>query len=710
MKVYAELEVALHRGRTDAYQVEVRFSDPRSEAEIPPQRGLAPFDAEVLLSLQNDPEAYGKRLAEMLFNDAGVRSLYLQARTVAQAADLFLRLRLLVGPSASQLMALRWEQLRDPESNAPLATSEKTLLSRFMVSQDWRPVRLRTKSELAALIAVAAPSNLGKYGLADVDSGGEVGRARESLKGIRVTVAGEDEPLTPKLLVERLRAGVDVLYLVCHGALSRKTREPILYLQKAGGEVGIARGVDLAQRISEMTQPPRLVVLASCESASIRPPSGGPGGTESGPTAGEEPAAQSSLAPLLAEAGVPAVRAMQGKISMETVKQAMPVFFRELLDDGQIDRAMAVARGAVRDRADSWMPALYLRLKSGRIWYEPGFAGTGDEFKKWRSICSSVRQGTFVPILGPVLDDRVRGARGALAERLADKHDFPLAPHQRTNIAKVTQFLTVRESRRFARTELLEELRSQIVGRHPELENGNLKTLFKNLMRRRYKKETDPFRILANLGGSVYINASSDPLLPLALTEAGARPKPLFSTWRKTKDSHPQEPEYEGTPSAENPVVYYPFGFIAKPDTLVLTEDDYFDYLIAAADYKLIPRVVRGTLVDSSLLFLGFSLDDWSFRVLYRLIMALDGSAQLSEFTHVGVQVDPAETDLGDVEQARDYLQAYFGAGRDAPPIDVYWGSAADFLNELREQLEKSAGEPAPVIDDEDDEDDWVSF
>ena len=698
MKVYAELEVALHRGQADAYRVEVRFSDPRSEAEIPPERGLAALDAEALLLLQNDPEAYGQRLSEMLFHDAGVRSLYLQARTATQSADLFLRLRLLVGPSASELQALRWELLRDPESNAPLATSEKTLFSRFMVSRDWRPVRLQPKSELTALVAVVAPSNLGKYGLAEVDLAGEVERATSALTGTRVTVAGQDQPLTSKLLVERLRAGVDILYLVCHGALSRKTQEPVLYLQKENGEVDLARGGDLAERISEMPQPPRLVVLASCESA----------GKESGTTADDKPAAQSSLAPLLAEAGVPAVLAMQGKISMETVKQAMPVFFKELLDDGQIDRAMAVARGVVRDRADSWMPALYLRLKGGRIWYQPGFTGAEDEFRKWRSICSSVRQGTFVPILGPALDERVWGVRGDLAERLADKHDFPLAPHQRTDLAKVTQFLTVRESRRFASTELLEELRGLIVARRPELEGSDLKTLFKELMRRRDSRETDPFRILASLGGSVYINASPDPLLPLALADAGAQAKLLFSTWRKTRDSHPQEPQYEGKPNAENPIVYYPFGFVAKPDTMVLTEDDYIDYLIAAADYKLIPRVVRGTLVESSLLFLGFSLDDWSFRVLYRLIMALDGSAQLAEFAHVGVQVDPSEADLGDARQAREYLQAYFGAGRDAPSIDVYWGTATDFLNELREQLAKNAGEPAPVVEDEEDEDDWV--
>ena len=58
---------------------------------------------------------------------------------------------------------------------------------------------------------------------------------------------------------------------------------------------------------------------------------------------------------------------MQGKISMQTVAEMMPVFFRELQIDGQIDRALAVARGSVRERPDHWMPALFMRLKSGRM-------------------------------------------------------------------------------------------------------------------------------------------------------------------------------------------------------------------------------------------------------------------------------------------------------------------------------------------------------
>ena len=114
-----------------------------------------------------------------------------------------------------------------------------------------------------------------------------------------------------------------------------------------------------------------------------------------------------------------AVLAMQGKISMETVKTAMPVFFAELLKDGQIDRAIAVARGKVRQRPDSWMPALFLRLKGGRIWYEPGFGEGEGDFDKWTALVGAVRRGSFTPIVGPGLGERVYGSLRDVTRELA---------------------------------------------------------------------------------------------------------------------------------------------------------------------------------------------------------------------------------------------------------------------------------------------------
>ncbi|MEE8526504.1 MAG: CHAT domain-containing protein [Thermoanaerobaculia bacterium] len=694
--IYAELEIDLQRVQADAYQVDLRFTDPepgqgseRDAGEKPRAKGIAALDPGELLALQDDPSAYGKALATQLFADEPVRMLWVRAKTAAESRGLFLRIRLRIDSSAPELHALRWELLRDPESGAVLATSEKTPFSRFMVSSDWRPVRLQPRSDLRALVAVSAPSNLAKYQLADVDLDGEIDRATAAMDGIEVEIAGRDQPLTLELLVERLRAGVDVVYLVCHGALIR--RVPRLYLQNDTGEVEVADGAELAQRIAELPQAPRLMVLASCDSALAQ--------------TGDQLAAETALAPRLAEAGVPAILAMQGKISMTTVEKAMPAFFAELVKDGQLDRALAVARGAVRDRDDAWMPALYLRLKRGMIWYVPGFGGADEAFLKWKSITSSVHQGTFIPIIGPAVAEHVFGPAGDLAHDLSELHGLPLTSYQSHDLSKVAQFLSVDQSPKYARDQIVKHLRKRLLERLPEAAEAGQLSLPKLLDAVvASQRQDDPVRILSRLPASVFISANLDPLLLKSLKAAGRKPETLLCNWRPTADNHPTEPVYVGEPTAERPILYHVFGVLGRPESLVLTEDDFFDYLLAVAEYKLMPTAVRGQLTRNSLLFLGFRLDLWKFRGLFRQIMALSGKRRLRDFAHVGVQVEPQE-DL-EVDRLREYLEESYRSG-DLPPISIYWGTAADFLRELDANLQRIGQSEAlsPI----EDPDDWVS-
>jgi hypothetical protein len=361
---YAALEIRLsglgkQRGR---YRVELKLDSPRDAAEKDPVEGVARLDPEKLLELHDRPgNEYGLALTKGLFADESVRTGYATFKAVVEGTDDFLRVKLRVAASAEPLHRLRWELLTDPKTGRPLATSEQILFSRSGSSTDLRPVDLKARGELRALVAVSNPCNLARYRLEEVDVDGEVERAREALKDIPVTVAGKDAPLTLDRLVDGLRCGCNVLYLVCHGGLNAKDRA-ILYLQNEEGEADVVAGEELAHRIGELRERPRLVVLASCESAGSEMVS-----TQDLVTAGQ----LVPLAPALANAGVHAVVAMQGKISMHTVKTAMPVFFEQLLQTGgQIDHAMAVARGRVREESDSWMPALFLRLKEGRLWQE----------------------------------------------------------------------------------------------------------------------------------------------------------------------------------------------------------------------------------------------------------------------------------------------------------------------------------------------------
>lgn len=359
MSEHADLELSLRPLGDGACALDMRFSRPADEADVRPAAALEPvrLDLEALRALALDPAAYGAALTAALFADPDARALYGRACAVAASLDLPLRLRLQVEPGPGLPPDIRWETLRDPEDGTPLALAERVLLSRYLAGDDWRPVRRRPRGALRALVAVANPADLADYApggrpLAPIDSDAELERARAALGDIPVTALAADGEATLERIVAALRDGYDILYLVCHGALAAGA--PRLWLEDEHGLAQIVPGAELAARVRELPRPPMLVVLASCQSA--------------GAAASADEGTLAALGPRLAEAGVPAVLAMQGNVALATMARFAPVFFAELRRDGQVDRAAAAARAAVADRDDWWAPALFMRLRDGCIW------------------------------------------------------------------------------------------------------------------------------------------------------------------------------------------------------------------------------------------------------------------------------------------------------------------------------------------------------
>lgn len=687
MTNYADLEISLHRHSTETYAVEFRFSQPDSDADIRLASGepaLAQLEIEKLNQLIYDPAEYGYTLTQNLFGDPAVQSAFSQALTSAQSLNAPVRLRLLIGPSAPELHNVLWETLRNPQDDTPLCTNETILFSRYLSSLDWRPVRLRPQGDLRALVVIANPSNLSDYDLAPVDIDGELSRAKSSLKDIPITsLPDPDGNARSSLnnLVDCLRdgnrqEGFDILYLVCHGALIKG--QPWLWLEDDSGQVARVSGSDLTTRLKELQQRPRLVVLASCQSA--------------GDNAGE---ALAALGPRLAEAGVPAILAMQGKVSMETVARFMPVFFEELQRDGQIDRAIAAARGAVRDQADYWMPTLFMRLKSGRIWYVPGFGEDRQGFEKWPALIRSIKRGQVTPILGPGLFEPILGSMREIAQRWAETYHYPLAPHERESLPQVAQYLAVNQDRGFPYDELDEYMQKALQSRFADNLPAELRQGYVDLDRlidavgreRREKDPMDPYKVLAEMPLPIYITTSFNNLMASALQEAGKDPQVILCPWNEyieqAESIYDREPDYFPTP--ERPLIYHLFGRLNEPDSVVLTEDDYFDFLIGVtSNNKLIPPAVRRALTDTALLFLGFQLDDWNFRVLFRSIISRQGGGRRDRYAHIAAQIEPEEGRTLEPERARRYLENYFSKGAD---ISIYWGSSADFFKELQNQL-----------------------
>lgn len=676
---YADLEITLNRWNADAYRVELRYTQPESDVDIrlaPNVPALARFDRSQLEMLALDPTAYGTLLGANLFGDENVKTAFAQARANAQTQDASLRLRLFIDSAAPELHGLRWETLRDPQDGAWLVISERILFTRYLASQDYRRVKIKPQSDLRALVFIANPTNLAEYSLAPIDAPGEMERARSALGGVTINTLEPGQPATLNALADRLREDIDILYLVAHGALIEG--EPRLFLQNESGGVSVISGGELVTRIGELQNAPRLVVLASCQSAEMTTGDGG---------------ALAALGPRLSAAGVSAVIAMQGNITMKTVAQFMPVFFKELQRDGQIDRAMAAARASVRDNADAWMPVLFLRLKSGKIWYVPGFGGDRASFEKWPALLDTIRGGRCTPILGAGLTESLLGSRREVAAKWAEEFRFPLAPFAREDLPEVAQYLSVNQSPMFPREGLGKVVRAEIWKRYgselsPELENADIPKLIAGVGELNRKRDaSDPHAVLASLPFPIYITTNPDNLLIEALKAAGKDPQVELCKWNEdmvTESIYKRDPDYR--PDEKRPLVYCLFGQFSDLDSMVLTEDDYFDYLIGVTSNKdLIPGVVRRALADTALLFLGFQLDDWNFRVLYRSIMSQEGRSRRKKYSHIAAQIDPEEGRILEPERARRYLESYF---QDAD-ISIYWGSAEDFVRDLKKQAEK---------------------
>lgn len=682
----ADLEVVL-RWRPSEGQFDVSLayddpSDPYDRRDL--VRDPVDIDTDSLNLLADDEPTYGAALSGMLFASDEARTFYAEARAVVDRRGTPLHMRLLVDPRAPQRFhALRWESLRDPVDGQPIATRPNVLLSRYLSSGDWRKIAPPPRHDLHALLVVANPTDLAGYQpggavLHPVKVGEELRRARAALAGMRVTelVSGGAAAATLDAILAGLERDIDVLYLVCHGTLTGD--EPRLYLEQQDGTTDPVDGTRLADRVAELAHRPTLAVLCSCQSA---------GDGEAATTSDE--GALSALGPRLAAAGVAAVVAMQGNVTMRTAGRFLTEFFRALSVDGVVDRAVAAARGGVREEPDWWMPTLFSRLRSGRTYYRPEFDEQGDY--TFGALVSKIEDRACTPVLGSGMADRLLPSRQALARLWADRWQMPIAEHARGDLAKVAQFMRTRTAPDTPKTELrryvIAEFRERWGDRLPEelYRPEQLPALLREIARRQREKDgNDPYPMVASLDLPVYVTTSWTGLLEDALKEAGRQPIVRSFAWHRNRDL--ESPLNFDPNDRDHPLVYHLFGQVEDLESLVLSEDDYFAWMTAWIRRPyLIPDPVRAALTSRSLMFLGYRLDDWEFRVLSQSIKSFPGSSRLGSYVHVGVQLSPEDNEDIEPEAAQEYLESSFNQER--MRLNIYWGESHRFLTELRRRM-----------------------
>jgi hypothetical protein len=373
-----EIELQVTRVRADRFTIQLRARQANRDTEqvLP----LAPFQIPKKLAGLEDPEMYGRLLGGAVFADPRVSSKMHQVAGTGRAQPL--RLRML--SDDPEIQNLRWETLFFEDQ--PLF-QRRICLSRFL-SPDFALEPPPPRSSLKALIFVSNPRNLenkpdpdrspaetppkDRPRLARIDTARERELAERSLGAADLLTRPLTQPLTkiepPEFLgspeagtlaglMAKLEEGFDILYLICHGSIG--LGYPCLYFSDAAGGIApVNAATDLAPKVASLKRPPRLIVLASCQSAG-----------QSEPTVASKNL--TALGPLLASKGIPAVIAMQGFITIETAQTFTSRFFAELCVDGQVDRAVAEARASAfnRGRKDYWMPALFSSSRSGCLFH-----------------------------------------------------------------------------------------------------------------------------------------------------------------------------------------------------------------------------------------------------------------------------------------------------------------------------------------------------
>jgi hypothetical protein len=285
------------------------------------------------------------------------------------------------------------------------------------------------------------------------------------------------------------------------------------------------------------------------------------------------------------------------------------------------------------------------------------------EENDWKTLLGRIKEGKCTPFLGAGINHGILALGSEIARNLAQTHGCPF--EDSSDLARVTQVLAINHDAMFPKEEVLKLLREQLEEWQKNVAAGDF-----------FKSPDQSLSILADLPLPIYMTTNYDNLIIEALKAKQKDPRRELCRWNKYVRGKPSVFDSPSgfEPTAANPIVFHLHGHDEVPESLVLTEDDYIDFLVnISRQPDMLPSRIQEAMTGASLLFIGYKLADMDFRVLFRgLVESLEGG--LRRFS-VAVQLAPE-----DLEQQK-YWVDYF----DRMDVKVYWGKAMNFMAELRD-------------------------
>lgn len=255
----------------------------------------------------------------------------------------------------------------------------------------------------------------------------------------------------------------------------------------------------------------------------------------------------------------------------------------------------------------------------------------------WKLLAGRIKAGKCTPFIGAGACHGTLPSASMIAKDWADKEGFPF--DDCTDLAKVAQFLSVKYDSMKPKDMFIEQ--------------------FGHVAAPDFDDPLEPHRVLADLPLPIYITTNYDDFLYRALARAEhapghkKTPQREFCRWNRqigggTSKLGKRVPRLDG--NVEKPLVFHLHGHMGRPASMVLTEDDYLDFLIKIGkDESLLPSRIEEAFATTSLLFVGYSLNDWNFRVLFRNVVSyLDICTRL---VHISVQLAPLKQTASDAQK-----------------------------------------------------------
>lgn len=291
----------------------------------------------------------------------------------------------------------------------------------------------------------------------------------------------------------------------------------------------------------------------------------------------------------------------------------------------------------------------------------------------WDNLLQRINEKNCTPFIGAGACAGILPLGSEIAREWADKYSYPLI--DKGDLARVSQFLAVDQD--------------------PIFPKEQIRRRFAKVAQPDFSKPDEPHALLADLNLPIYITTNYDSFMYLALKNRQRDPKRELCKWNQLVDlkthsvfgMEEQKTGYEPTPA--NPLVYHLHGHYDTPQSMVLTEDDYLNFMVNfSSDQNFLPAAIRGALAGTSLLFIGYSLSDWNFRVLFRGLVGSQAAGL--GYTSVAVQLTPSAADNSEKGQrdAQKYLDTYFEKIQQVK-VRVYWGDIKEFTSELRQRWEE---------------------